>query len=189
MKNFVQLFPTTIYVEDNVLPKKTLKKYEDLILNNTCENGGENWYAKIRNSMSTYNLIHDENFSDLISIVNDRIKKFADTLESKQDYTCTWSWFNVYEKNDYQEIHHHTNCTFSGVFFLKTNENSSPLIVLNPSEHFNGDFEFKTPNDLNIQNYRIFPNQNRLVLFRSYLKHMVPKHESYEKRITIAFNF
>jgi uncharacterized protein (TIGR02466 family) len=190
MKDIIQLFPTSVYIEDNCLPENLLDEYETLVLNNKNVDGGSNWVSKLKNSLGVYNLVDDENFSEIIKFANDRVMHFNSVLDSKiEKIDCNYAWFNIYERGDYQETHHHGNSVYSGVFFLKTPEKSSPLILFSPAEHLDFFGFYNSTNEYNMNRYKVNPIRNRFVLFKSYLKHMVPQHESYEKRITLAFNF
>jgi uncharacterized protein (TIGR02466 family) len=190
MKEILKIFPTSIYIEDNFLSEKKLLEYENLILNNIYTNGGQNWVSKIKNSLGVYNLINDEKFSELTYKANDRANYFNEQFDFKvKNVKCEYAWFNIYEKGDFQEIHHHPNSIYSGVLFLKTTEKSSPLCVWSPAEHIDSFAFYNSVNDYNMLKYDINPIRNRFVLFKSYLKHMVPKQEDDNTRITIAFNF
>ncbi len=191
MSEIAKIFPTSLYIENNILSDDELQTLENLILNTDCESGGFNWMSKIKNSLGTYNLNDDHNFHNLIDKVSRHVNLFNKEMGSEYNYSCQYSWFNIYEQGDYQEYHHHPNSTYSAVFFLKCDVNSSPLVFLNPIEPFDmHPIQKQTAlNELNFLTCKVFPVKNSLVIFRSYIKHAVPKQTSDEKRITVAFNF
>ncbi len=189
--NIITIFPTTLYVKDDVLPKDELKNHIEEITKVECDAGGNNWASRLKNSLGTYNLLENSVFSKLNSIVENEVNEFNKIMGSDFYYKCRYSWFNIYDRGDYQEYHHHAHSTYSAVFFLKSNEKSSPLIFLNPSEPYDMHpiLNQKIFNDLNYQIWKLNSVENRLVIFRSFIKHMVPKHEDDETRITLAYNF
>lgn len=183
------LFPTSVYIVDNLLTNDFLQKYQNTILNNTSESGGSNWLTNVKNCLGTYNLNENSFFEDLHQKVTEHVNVFNKHMGSNRFYSCKYSWFNIYEIGDYQEYHNHPHSTYSAIFFLKTNSESSPLVLQNPAEDMHPPHDIVHLNELNFGNYRFESRQNSLIIFRSYIKHMVPKHHDIEKRITIAFNY
>ena len=189
MKKILQIFPTSIYIEDNFLPENLLAHYEKLILENENNNGGKNWFTEIKTSFGTHNLVEDENFSEIITLVNDRVISYNNFFKcATKNILCDYAWFNIYENGDYQEVHHHSNSIYSGVFFLKAPEKSSPLVFFNLSDHLER-CEYDIIDENNMNNFSLYPVENTFVLFKSYIKHMVPKHKGQEKRLSLSFNF
>ena len=98
------------------------------------------------------------------------------------------SWFNIYKKGDYQEVHVHPNSILSVVYFLKSSEKSSSLIMHPP---------FQDQRDIRKVDGSVSPGMTieynpvpgRLIVFRSYMPHCVGKHQDDEDRITLAYNY
>ncbi len=101
------------------------------------------------------------------------------------------AWANVNRKGDYNIVHTHPNCMWSGVYYIAPGEpdKSIPygglLELLDPRE---------SANYIQIQNTvldaRTFIENSpgRMVLFPSWLKHMVHPFVGSGVRISIAFN-
>jgi predicted 2-oxoglutarate/Fe(II)-dependent dioxygenase YbiX len=88
-------------------------------------------------------------------------------------------WYNYYEKGSTQEVHTHTSkeCTFSGVYILKTNEINKTVFYSYGSsliKYSNASKQLKEA------------KEGDIILFPSHLLHYVLPCES--ERITIAFN-
>jgi hypothetical protein len=99
----------------------------------------------------------------------------------------TESWFNIYKKGDYQEIHQHTNTIISAVYFLKSNQKSSSLIFRPP---FIDQLDVKKTNNFCCNgNIEYKPIPGRLIVFRSFVPHCVPQHKDNQDRITLSYNF
>jgi len=186
-KNLSTLFPTLIYREENFLPKSLMKKYKKLILNDPCENGGKGWIAKLRNSNQTHDLSKDPNFLELHDKILDRANFYSNVFKFSRDLQWQGSWFNVYKKYDYQEIHNH-NSVLSCVYFLKCNEKSSSLVLYSPTNDFEGNIDYTEFNNFNHSTFFIPAIKNSLVIFRSHLKHCVAQHMDKSLRITISGN-
>lgn len=187
------IFPTSLYIKKNILHDADLKKIQNKILQieKNIYSGGKNWFTDVKNSLDTYDLKNDDSFMPLLKEVTLCVNEFNSMMGSTHLYECKDFWFNVYEKGDYQEFHVHSNNTYSAVFFAMCDKNSSPLVLQNPAYYYNmlPIKDIENYNILSAQTTNILPEENVLVIFRSYLQHMVPKHNSDNKRITLAFNF
>ena len=108
-------------------------------------------------------------------------------IKFKINHKQTDSWFNVYSKGDYQDVHQHFNYVLSAVYFLKSNPNYSPLIFRpNYFDHFDIDKTEGVSTNSDVL-YKAVPG--RLVIFRSFLPHCVGKHKDDNDRITLAYNY
>ena len=153
------------------------------------ERGGKNWLSETYNTLGTYDLQKDKSFKILLEKIEDKVLEFTKRHNSDYRYKIQESWLNVYNKSDYQEYHHHPNSTFSAVYFLKASENCSRIVFENPIEP-----EMITIKDIKQHNPLTFktcffpPVENGLIIFRSYLRHMVEKQNTDYERMTVAAN-
>jgi|TARA_R100000455_G_C6204998_1_gene74462 uncharacterized protein (TIGR02466 family) len=156
------------------------------------KSGGESWISNdtYNTSNHRFHLHKDKKFKKLndwiIKCVRDYIVNAK--LDLKIKLNETESWFNIYKKGDYQEVHQHHGFAISAVYFLKSNPNCSPLIFI-PTffdqlaiERTEGGHCNNCPVE-----YKAIPG--RLIVFRSFLPHCVSKHKDNEERITLAYNF
>lgn len=154
------------------------------------ESGGKGWISKetYNTSDGAYELHLDSRFKQLNDWINKSITLYIQ--ETKIDFKPKeyQSWFNIYKKGDYQEVHVHPNSILSAVYFLKAGEKSSSL-VLHPPFQDQRDIS-KTDGSMGTTTtIKYNPIPGRLVVFRSYLPHCVGKHQDDEDRITIAYNY
>lgn len=155
-----------------------------------------NWQCDVYTSFG----FHEENrelFSGLYDVVEKRTNDFAKEIGviQHQDETMVIRemWWNYYPENFWQEKHTHPYSSISGIIYLTNDE--VPTVFYNPNLpllHMDNH-----PSDLgNIYNrhsYDVFPQQNKLVMFRSYMDHAVKYVRQMERqysplRLTIAFN-
>ena len=154
------------------------------------ESGGKDWI-----SSDTYNTSNrkfqphkDEKFKKLDGWIKEQIKNYITETNLAYEITeeQTDSWFNIYKKGDFQEIHDHLSYVLSAVYFLKSNPEFSPLTFRpNFLDHLAIGKTQGLCTNCNV-NYSATPG--RLVVFRSYLPHCVEKHKDNEDRISIAYN-
>tara|TARA_R100001015_G_C4618838_1_gene175410 strand:- start:300 stop:887 length:588 start_codon:yes stop_codon:yes gene_type:complete len=186
-----KLFPTYFYTSENVLNLSYLKHLQDKVykIKDEYSRGGRNWKADIYNTLGTYDLRQDADFKILLDAIEERVFNFVKMHNSTYRYKIKESWFNIYNKGDYQEYHHHADCTFSAVFFLKSKIDSAKIHFESPLEP---DMlpvkDIQDDTELTFKTCRFPPVENSLIIFRSYLKHMVEKETTDNERITIAVN-
>ena len=182
-------WPTEVGYYDN-------PNHKELNLNDYCykiqsktESGGQDWISK-----ETYNTSNEKfephknyKFKKLNSWITKQIDNYIAETGILFKPKRHESWFNIYEKGDYQEAHVHTPSILSAVYFLKADDKSSPLIFISPFGDQSGIRKTKGISlNVNIE-YAAVPG--RLVIFRSYLPHCVGKHHGDDDRITLAYNY
>jgi uncharacterized protein (TIGR02466 family) len=188
-------FPTAIYREgienaDQINSKLIDRIYE---IKKTVPSGGYNWLEKTYNTLGTYDIRQDEAFSEILSQVTTHVNHVAGMTGldlSKRQLVCREAWFNIYGRNDAQEFHTHPGYTYSAVYYVKTPPNSSKLVFESPLEPDMRPLHPMTElHELNYKSAEYAAAEGNVVIFRSYVRHSVPKHDSDEERISIAFNF
>jgi len=100
-------------------------------------------------------------------------------------------WYSIHKKHDYGKLHNHTEGLISGVYYIKVPSNSGQISFQRPDnqEHC---FEGDTINEYNYKYYSYDPVQGQVLLFPSYLKHLVHQNmteDDLDERICIAFNY
>ncbi|HUB96683.1 MAG TPA: TIGR02466 family protein [Stellaceae bacterium] len=118
----------------------------------------------------------------------------ARTLAGRQAPAFTWAieaWANVNRVGDFNRMHIHGMSTWSGTYYVDDGdpppdqEFGTALEVTDASAQRSATF---FPTILSAGIY-IKPRSGLMVLFPSYLPHMVMPHRGKRPRISIAFNF
>ena len=154
------------------------------------ESGGKGWISE-----DTYNTADgmyqphlDLKFKELNEWINKSVTQYIQETKIDFEFKECQSWFNIYKKGDYQEVHVHPNSILSAVYFLKSNEKCSSLIIQTPFQDQRDirkvDGSVSTGSSIEYN-----PVPGRLVVFRSYMPHCVGKHQDDEDRITLAHNY
>ena len=106
---------------------KLIKKCQKI--KKQTKSGGNNWISnKTFNTLQTYNLLGDNEFKKLNNWVFKQVGDYTIKLKYQNNFNCSQAWFNIYNKNDYQEYHDHSTNALSAVYFLKSNPESSSKI-------------------------------------------------------------
>ncbi len=185
-------FPTAIYIAPDIVTDDQNALIVDKItkLAEHVPRGGDAWKCNMYNTCGTHDLSKDQDLSFLFDSVQDHIDEYVKLQGSSYKYSCREAWANVSYTNSYQEYHTHSDRTISAVYYAAIPENSGRIVFESPLE----------PDMLpikKIDNYNYWSNTNAhftpqpktLLIFRSYLRHMVELNQSNLPRITIAMNF
>lgn len=101
------------------------------------------------------------------------------------------AWFNVQQKGHFQEFHDHLSpfLQFSGVYYVQVPDPSCNIVFRHP-EYRTGTL-WATNEWLKaiIQPCALQVQEGQLLLFPTWLEHMVMRNECQTARISIAFNF
>ena len=136
-----------------------LERYKDV----------QNRQTNVKATMTEWNT-HSLEIYNLKKYIIDILNiEYPFVRERNQNFSFSQFWGNVYRIGDYAIEHDHLFSIFSIVYFLKSKINDSPLIFL--------------PNITSI-----LPEEGKLVIFPSYIKHKVPEHISKDTRITLSGN-
>lgn len=103
-------------------------------------------------------------------------------------------WMNVYKKGDYQEIHNHMKhgASLSYCYFYKVPPDSGKLAFYN--EHYRNFAATPLREALNLESFNISEwlfieaKEGDLVVFPSFMQHMVTQNLTDELRITVSGN-
>lgn len=186
------------------IPIKTIDISDDIkdaVLSETSEVANKHRSGELSNPwssniLSTFswdtekvNVIADE-CPLLKRFVYSSINEFLNELQVTPQYrmiNVDESWLNYSKKGMYQEFHMHPEADISGVFYIAGDSNS-------------GDIQFTTPSPTHAYHglthrssllrpqATYSPLPGRLLLFPSYLEHMVMANKNEEERISIALN-
>jgi uncharacterized protein (TIGR02466 family) len=183
-------FPTSILLIENLIDdeenKKLIKEIEKL--KKEIKKGGDEWDTDLYNTHSTYELHKNIKFKFLCDKIEKYTINFANKLGSDANYKISSSWFNYYNKGDYQEYHIHPLSHFSAVYFFTNPKGSGKLIFKNPNGLKMFPLKNLKPNELSYETCFYVPKEKSLIIFQSDLWHMVQKCDNESPRITGAFN-
>jgi uncharacterized protein (TIGR02466 family) len=99
-------------------------------------------------------------------------------------------WFNINRYKDFNLEHDHPGSILSGVYYVKTPENSGNLVFKNNDNRnlYLPDDYLLEYNELNSSRYFLPPQENCLYIFPSWLMHYVEPNLSKEERISFSLN-
>lgn len=119
------------------------------------------------------------------------LKATKNKFNPKMQDMLAHAWANVSRADSYRKIHNHEACTWSGVYYVKSD-------LVKEKSVSSGNIEFLDPRMLCItaelpnssfgSRVRVVPRAGRLVIFPNWLLHYVNPVEDDSLRICIAFN-
>ena len=185
------LFPTIIYIKDLPNPNELNSYLEKHIVEWSKNDPGvkktnvNGWHSQTdMNQRKEYEPLSRELFQMQNEIIQEEHLNMQPKLGNM--------WANINYPNAYNKSHIHPNSLFSGVYYVKTPPNSGRLICNDPRPGI----QTCMPNrkkgqppkhlwrEVNLQ-----PQENRAIMFNSWLWHSVEPNQSNEDRISVSFNF
>jgi len=116
----------------------------------------------------------------------------VNVLKIDRDVFIGKSWININRKGNSNLNHSHPQCILSGVYYVKTPENSGNLVLMHPAydmmtRDWSG-YNIDNYNDINSLTMTYTSAKGILYVFPSWVKHYVESNKSDEERISISFN-
>ena len=190
------IFPCPVYMvkrDLNLSPMQSLRhqQEEEIEIGNIINEGME---SNGSNSTSTNSYIFDTKLKKIKEFCEEQIKEYIkqviNPVEEKVDFYITQSWLNVNRPGEHHYEHCHANSIISGVFYIST-EKDDKITFIDPNYKVKDriKFETKSSNIWNTDSYFVQANSNGLILFPSWLNHMVETNpKATTDRISISFN-
>ena len=190
--NFNYLFPSIVakdfFDEYNKFEKNLVNHI--IKLKKKIKSGGENWVSKdTYTTINKHNVLKDNKFKTINTFVMNSIANYINELQINYSFSCISGWFNVYNKNNFQEYHNHVAHSLSAIYFLKSDQNkNAKLWFKRPFANRSNDIK-SDKNKIFDERYFYKPIPGSIIVFPSYLEHCVEKENFNKTRITIAYNF
>jgi uncharacterized protein (TIGR02466 family) len=136
--------------------------------------------------------IHQEPLKELFDIFNKKVNELHHHLGFDKDsfQVIDQGWATLNNSVYTSEPHSHPGSFFTGVYYVKSIEASSPLKFINPiGAHAHViNRNVSEYNNINSSSYSEPPTVGKLIIFPSWLHHYVSTEFSDSDRISIAFN-
>ena len=184
-------FPTLIYIKKLPNAEKLNQYLEPRIIKWSQQNKGVaktnagGWHSETNmNKKEEYNPLTIELFN-----MQEEIYK-KENLSRKPVLGNMWA--NINGPGNYNRPHVHPNALFSGVYWIKTPENSGNLMLYDPRPGTHMSMptrkEEKLPPEL-WREVQYPPKAGTCIMFPSWLWHEVKPNQSNDTRISVSFNF
>ena len=175
------LFPTHAYTLNDAIMKKDNAMIKKDIMQKLKKTNRPSW-------QSESNLHLKQKYKSLC----DQIIKMATKIFEEQDiqyetFEITSMWANVLKTNENFHAHTHANNYLSGVCYVQTKNTHINFLDPRPQSNVIRP-AVKNYNILNSSVLLLTANENKLILFPSWLQHYVSSNKDKEPRISVSFN-
>ena len=175
------LFPTHAYTLNDAIMKKDNAMIKKDIMQKLKKTNRTSW-------QSESNLHLKQKYKSLC----DQIIKMATKIFEEQDiqyerFEITSMWANVLKTNENFHAHTHANNYLSGVYYVQTKNTHINFLDPRPQSNVIRP-AVKNYNILNSSVLLLTANENKLILFPSWLQHYVSSNKDKEPRISVSFN-
>lgn len=121
-----------------------------------------------------------------LNIVDEYAEKF---MLYKNKFFMTTSWFTKTERDKISILHNHGNSMFSAVYYFGLSNGRKSKITFEKPVTSQIDLKPTAYNAINGPSYVFEMGNDTLLIFPSYLKHKVNRHDNAETRKSLAMNF
>ena len=160
-------------------------KGENNFVETTEQKGFQSVIYNHKDFLATNQFIHLQ-----INNINNFLQQYS--IIKNYDWNVKGIWFNINPKYSFNNLHTHSDCDFSAVYYLQVPKNSGSIVFENPNSVMLNHKFFQYPfnyNEINSNSYKVEPQEDMLILFPSYLPHRVQQNLSDKDRICLSFNF
>ena len=216
MTKFSDHFPTLIATDNNSeLALKVLPiiikylKYAETVYLKTCNISGKEVSEGLKDVWgyrTSYQSFYTSDFQELKNInaikplkdyfllkSTEFLLQFGYTKNTCKKLFISQMFANEMFRGETHSVHRHPRGIVSGVFYLQVPSGASPIIFQDPRPHnelIGPDENTVCRNNYNVADVVVEPKVGDIVLFNSWLPHLVPPSPFQEDkgRITVAFN-
>jgi hypothetical protein len=191
-----EFFPTFFYTTEFRYGQNNFNEYAKKKLISVIENDlaktskNLDWDCDVKtnhhlkvNVMDQYKYLYDD-------VIGEFLHNLGVNTNILPSFELTSPWYNVYDKDDYQERHDHYPDHFSMIHFLEYDSK-----VHKSPKFFNPHITTRTFNTVQVYNRMYQPfhqfndiEEGNIIFFPSFVPHLVEKNTSDKRRITIAMN-
>ena len=193
MAKIEKWFPTTIYLEKELFnhDQNSLWIDRSLEIQQLTPGGGDEWEGQTYTTHNTsYDILKDDTFRPLIEAVTYHVDQYVKAHNSIKAYSCESAWLNISKKGNFQELHTHNESTISAVYYIAAPPGSGRIVFEDPREPDMLPIKnIPDRNELSYSKVGYAAEAGTLIIFRSYVRHMVTMNENKDPRISVAFNF
>lgn len=135
--------------------------------------------------------LEDKNFKPFIDELFKKLEDYVSIFKVPFKVKLFDYWFNVNNFKDNNKLHNHSGAFVSGAYYVRVPENSGKIFFQNSKTLKDKCSHTKMLGDYNkyrSDHFNITPKENLLVLFPSWLDHLVESNQTHEDRISMSFN-
>ena len=130
-----------------------------------------------------------KNFINIFNKININVENIEKNLYLSKRLKLKNLWYNVNNLGSFNRPHEHFGDVISGVYYISIPKNSGSIVFLNENLDLYYRDNIKNFNEYNSSIWKIEPEENKCILFPSYLKHYVEPNLNKKERISISFNY
>ncbi len=177
--------PIVTYNDIGIEQDRLQRLYDRQEWKSTNSEDNPDYFLKISRNLKVLN--EDWKLRDrFVDILNDYARNVM-LYENK--FHMTTSWFTKTEKNKISVLHNHGNSMFSAVYYFGLGDGENAKITFEKPTASQIDLKPKAYNVLNGPSYVFEMANDTILIFPSYLKHKVNRHENENVRKSLAMNF
>ena len=189
MREIIPLFSKPFYKSELNISDDDLNNLKNIISKIEYNKLDVDYIDNVASLSKNNYILNEKPFLDIKNKICDEFKIFFNNnLHHVNNFKMTTSWIAKSEPGQMSQYHNHSNCMFSGIFYIDTFENSGDICFTDfRDKRFSVDK--KNYNVLNSTSWTFEPKEKMILFFPSEVHHQILKNNSNNTRYSIAFNF
>jgi uncharacterized protein (TIGR02466 family) len=132
------------------------------------------------------NVIKEQDMKIFSIILNAHLQNYMNIIGfSMREYMVT-SWFSLFQKGQYGQVHNHGNADVSGCYYVETSGGDGDLFFEDPRPGHETNYVFGGRYMAGRRNYT--PEVGKLILFPGYINHGIKTNTTDVDRVSLSFN-
>ena len=176
----LNIFPTQIYTD--FIPESLADKIEEII---TSRISSLEYHKEVYTDFHLSNpIVNKTEISPFLAYLKLIADKYTQESGIKQTKFGNY-WIQDYKTSNHHGAHRHPNCSISGTYYVRANENAGELIFHTPNPYSSMTTYIHSEENA----FSIKPQKGLVVLFPSWLAHeIIPSNHPDCIRTSFSFN-
>ena len=144
-----------------------------------------------RGGFQTRDICREKFANDFLHGFKDEIAAYMKRFQIHRNFRVdlTGLWVNSNFRDHFNMPHTHSPDFFSGVWYLKVPHNSGDICFMNPIQALTYNYHYFFGDGCFQDSATYHCKDNDLIMFPSFVEHLVMPNQTDEERISVAFNY
>lgn len=189
------IFPVPVYRSEfnksEMVRDHIVQYFKDVEMFDTVDYTGKYPVGSYTSFYNNENILGLPQLVELHTFIKDTVQNIHQSVGLYGNVEFTNSWFSINRKYSYHESHNHCPDIWSGVYYVQAEESDATISFLNKVMIDSGwPYSAKKAAQTDFVSNKVTcpVKTGMLIVFPSYLDHMVNQHLTDNERVTIAFN-
>lgn len=140
----------------------------------------------LSNTSFIANVIEEQKMKVFSAVLHSHLKEYMDIIGFNMRPYMVTSWFSLFQKHQYGQVHNHGNADVSGCYYVETSGNDGDLFFEDPRLAHDTNYVFGGRYMSGRRGYK--PKVGQMIMFPGYLQHGIKTNVGDADRVSLSFN-